>query len=504
MNRQENAGTFQRSNVPTLWRWAIYVVLMAGLAAFTFGNLRHHRFAYDDEDYVRNAALAQQSPSHLIAPSFDKPWASRFGVHAAFYLLYKLFGTAPAGYHTVNVGLHLVNALLLARLAGRLARATEAGFLTGYLFLLNGAGYRAVCWISAISFLLGTGFVLLALLLFREHLQRGGSARLVGSLLCYGGAMAVHQAMGIALLPLALLLLEDRRDVRFVLSRVAPFACLSAVFLAIQRLGYRNPFVGEEAYAFGGHILVNFAKYLFGLATDAHTSAFRHISFGAVITAPGAALVTAVLVLAMLRGGKTARFWAIWTLVAIVPFALWRRDYVLSRYFYLPAAGASALLGLLIHRLMLRGGGRSWRPALAVVVLIAIGISSVLSLKKLEALQHWDSGKYHLLERRDYATAASELQRSLARDPDQPSEVRFALALAYFHLARGREAETVLRELLARDDRYAKAHLYLGEFYWSEGEIGPARAEVERALRLDPDDDAARRLLDVIIRAQAR
>ena len=115
--------------------------------------------------------------------------------------------------------------------------------------------------------------------------------------------MAVHQAMGIALLPLALLLLEDRRDVRFVLSRVAPFACLSAVFLAIQRLGYRNPFVGEEAYAFGGHILVNFAKYLFGLATDAHTSAFRHISFGAVITAPGAALVTAVLVLAMLRGG---------------------------------------------------------------------------------------------------------------------------------------------------------------------------------------------------------
>ena len=60
------------------------ILLLSVLCAYIFGNARHHGFTFDDEDYIANAQSARQDLRYLVRPDFDKPWASRIGVHILY------------------------------------------------------------------------------------------------------------------------------------------------------------------------------------------------------------------------------------------------------------------------------------------------------------------------------------------------------------------------------------------------------------------------------------
>src|SRR5262245_45987933 len=98
----------------------------------------------------------------------------------AFFLVYQAAGLLPLAFHAANIALHAANAVLVLLLLRRLAGVGDGAALVGaLLFAVHPVHVESVGWISGVSDLLVTTFVVLALTLY----ARPSSA-------AYGGALA--------------------------------------------------------------------------------------------------------------------------------------------------------------------------------------------------------------------------------------------------------------------------------------------------------------------------
>ena len=84
-----------------------------GLLAFlAFQNLAGHPLNNNDSDYFELGAAAWQTPSVLLKPHASLP--GRLLASLVFVVVQPIFGTDPALYHILVIGLHLFASLLLA------------------------------------------------------------------------------------------------------------------------------------------------------------------------------------------------------------------------------------------------------------------------------------------------------------------------------------------------------------------------------------------------------
>ena len=115
-------GEAGRLALASLWPVLILVVLVvvSYLPAMLWGG-----FVWDDVILAKSKAVPEWSGLWRI---WLQPTEAVGGeghywplVYTTFWLEHKLWGFAPAGYHVVNVALHLANTVLLWHLLGRLA-----------------------------------------------------------------------------------------------------------------------------------------------------------------------------------------------------------------------------------------------------------------------------------------------------------------------------------------------------------------------------------------------
>ncbi len=171
------------------------------------------------------AAFKVYAPSlagPLLFDDYGLPYASRSAGEApsawltgvrpvlmlTYWLNFRLFGPAPFAYHSVNVLLHAVNALLVGWILRRLlllrdappSRASLFAALGGAVFLLHPLQTEAVAYIAGRSELVSAMFVLAAYLVFLHQPPHSVSWRALATILALYGCAVLSKEQA-AVLP---------------------------------------------------------------------------------------------------------------------------------------------------------------------------------------------------------------------------------------------------------------------------------------------------------------
>ena len=135
--------------VPSKPRWHGWIrgALIVALTVVAYSPATDAGFIWDDDDHVtQNEVLVDGSGLKRI-------WLDRGStpqyyplVHTSFWMERRLWGLNPAGYHTTNILLHALAALLLWRVLAWLD--VRGGYLAALLFALHPLGVESVAWVT--------------------------------------------------------------------------------------------------------------------------------------------------------------------------------------------------------------------------------------------------------------------------------------------------------------------------------------------------------------------
>jgi protein O-mannosyl-transferase len=192
-------------------------------------------------------SIVENRSVHQLQAALGDLFASRGLANLTFALNYRVGGTSVAGYHLVNIAIHLITSCLVFFILKRV-------FPTRLLFALGGAlifvahplQTQAVTYIVQRSTSLAALFFFLSLYLYirAREAPEGAPTRhwLLYAAALFYGALAVLTKQNTAVLPVALILFDryflsrDRlREWHRLLLYVAPF-CLAPAWVGAQSL----------------------------------------------------------------------------------------------------------------------------------------------------------------------------------------------------------------------------------------------------------------------------
>lgn len=391
-------------------------------------------------------ATAKEDPS-----SFYRPL-----VTLSYFVNRHLLGNTARSYHGVNLALHILNGGLVVALLRRAGRVTNPLALAaaGAAFLLLPVQVEAVAWIAGRYDLLGTAFVLGALLVNAGDAEERGAgghprhpwaavALLVAAQLCKEAFV-----VGLPLLAMADRLLHGRRF-KDTWPRYAALASGVLVFLLIRRaVGVMSIAVVTgtplrslaESYAF---LLGTFAGLLL---LPAYLDPFRPYAPPTALVALFVLVLAGFVVVAVVQRLRVAprrpamvTFGLALILVALGPVTVTGPNLLMvgDRYFYFPTVGAVMVLGASLQRML--HGARARRSVTLVTAAILGPLLVGWSLRDRRRLVDW----------RDEHTL---FNASVRDDPDNA----YALySVGYLAAQEGRfaEADDVLKRSLSLDPR---------------------------------------------------
>jgi tetratricopeptide (TPR) repeat protein len=144
-------------------RACVFGLLLAAVTILAYRPAWNGGFLWDDDDYIINNDLLTASDGlWRIWFSLDSPSQYFPLVYTTFRIERALWGLNPAGYHWVNLLLHVANALLVWRVLARLN--VPGAWLAGAIFALHPVQVESVAWITERKNVLMGFFFLLTLL----------------------------------------------------------------------------------------------------------------------------------------------------------------------------------------------------------------------------------------------------------------------------------------------------------------------------------------------------
>ncbi len=454
-----------------------------------------HGFHFDDFHMVQNNQLIKRWGSWvetLTTPSITSvPVAQgmyRPVLMASFALNYSTGGLNPAGYHVVNVWLHLLTTCFVAALALRLWPGVSPGWvlLSASLWAVHPLHTQAVAYVSSRSCGLAALWMVLSLWLYVAAGDRGRSPRetvprYAGSLVAY--ALALGSKEIAVTLPGLLLLaqwrLKQLSDSRFQssISRWIPFLLLTGAYLVWRKILFGAVGVVYPVRPEG----LNFQMQLEGILAylrlwffPAHQS-IVHSQPDGVGAGPGVAfglLAAGALTAWRLRGKVPGLTFALgWAGATFLPiaFASSLNLVVAEHHAYLPSIGFALGLPPLLQAL-----ARISRPpsAVPIVGLAVVGMLGVVTV--------WRN--------RVWADDLT-LWADAARKVPESSRVHNNLGLEYEARGQLEEAFSCYGDAIrcARDPfGESTARNNLGALYLKTGQSEEALAQLRWCLKLKP------------------
>jgi hypothetical protein len=496
---------------------ALALGALALLVLFAYANALRGAFVFDDLRQIARNPVIRDLGAFLATGHRELP--SRAVAYLTFALNYRLGGLAVAGYHAVNVAIHLANAALLYALV-RLTFATPrvrdsalaplapaCAFLAAALFATHPLQTQAVTYVVQRMTSLATFFYLAAVVSYAAwRLGRGGRA--VGYAAALVCALLAMKTKEIAFtLPFAVGLYEAsffegpwRRRLAWLAPLLATAAIVPATLLRLG--GSVSSALGDVADATRvqtemGRLdylrtqLVVVVKYLGLLFWPAGQNLDHDVPVYRSFLAPP--VVLCALALAALIGlaivlyrrtspgaakpldpaARLAGFGLLWFFLAlsvessIIPIA----DVMYEHRAYLPSAGlfVAATIGAAaaLRRLSSENPARATTLAAALVALVLASLT--------------------LARNAAWATDVAIWTDAAAKSPLK-SRPHLNLGTALVEARRLREAEPELRRAVELEPKSAWARAQLGAVLLQLGRGAEGEAQLREAVRLDPSD----------------
>ncbi|KAB2964865.1 MAG: tetratricopeptide repeat protein [Thermoanaerobaculia bacterium] len=514
-------------------RWGIPAALLL-LGALPYSNTFASPFAFDDRHQILDNPLIRDLPAFFDSERAAATGASadrlgglrsRWLAYFTFALNYRLGGFDVAGWHAVNLAIHLLAGLLLFRLVRRTlelprfdgsilrGRERETAFFSSAFFLVHPIQTQAVTYLVQRMASLAAMLCLAALAAWLEARTAAGARRrvlfAVLAVLASLAAMVTKENAAtfpllIALYDLAFLSGPRRRRLLALLpvlatALVVPVRLLAGgATLASSLAGVRADTSMERLT----YLLTQFrviATYLRLLVWPAgqnldhdyplaRSFAQRPValSFLLLVALAGFGVL---LLLRPRRGGDPAWRWVgfgvVWFFVALavesslVPI----RDVIVEHRLYLPSAG---LLSALTATVLLVRPAPRFRIAIAALAFVTLALATATFARN----RVWRS---ELALWRDTAEKSPNKSRPLN-----------CLGAAWQVAGRPDLAFDLYQRAVAADPANFEAVVNLGSARFARGETREAARLLVSALELDPGSPTARARLVEALAAAAR
>lgn len=333
-------------------------------------------------------------------------------IRAWFVGAVRMCQDSPACYHSLNLSVHLINTILFAALSVVITRDRMFSALAAVIFSVSSGYVEAVAWVSAVTELLSTFFLLTAtLLVFRATVRQ---SRVAWCLAAFAAMLALfaHEASAVlfGLIPFLLWLTGRIRDVR--VRHVWAFGAVGGLFLvAMLVANHRNVIFTESRYTVGLHMIRQGLDYLVTMYVGPHRWT-------------GRVLVAVAAIMIVMCGPRMSRAGVVWIVITMLPFLGFTTGNE-SRYVYLPTMGFGWIVAALLLALHQRVSVFiSFRAATAVVTLIAtvvIGRSCIFTSRAIASLNesfavYGDYAKM-VIDRQLYRSGAAEIIVPAPTDP---------------------------------------------------------------------------------------
>jgi tetratricopeptide (TPR) repeat protein len=211
------------------WKYLSALGIILLISFIVYLPVFRNGFVWDDEVYIlNNPEIASLNVSAYFSQFFLGNYHPLTVL--VFALEYRMFGFNAAGYHTVNLFLHLINICLVYYAVIALCDKKEVALLVALLFGIHPIHVESVAWVSELKDLLYAMFFLSSYILYLKFVKSQHRKYYFLALLMFLLSL-LSKAMA-ASLPVLLLLTDYYKGRKFTVKNLlslAPFFLLALI-----------------------------------------------------------------------------------------------------------------------------------------------------------------------------------------------------------------------------------------------------------------------------------
>lgn len=450
--------------------------LVAVLLAF--GHSLTQGFAPVDDIFliVENLAIRGMSFENLktVFSTYDPELYIPL-VFVSYQLNWLISGLEPFGFHLTNILLHVINALLVARILFQLSGKKWLSIFAGLLFAVHPLHTEAVVWLAGRKDLLSGTFFFSALTLYLSSVK-GNQRAYILSIIFFALALLskVIAVTFFGVIVLHLLLIERRRFTKPVIVSLIPYAFLSAIFIVVAMGGKTKIITSIGTWE---KILVACKSSIFYVQKFFVPTNLTIIYpqgeinlWSADILFP--VILTVLLIVIAVRSWRRhpwLSFGIGWYLAVLSPTYLNIGKaglvfFAVDRYAYLPSVAVLFVLVMLLS---------NFRVTKKFGISVGGAVIALLIAVSIHQTRFWD-------------TPEGLFQRTLDIYPESIG-ARVGLSTIYRHQNKLEESFEVLRKGLEQGDNPLLS-LYAGYVYAKAGQVDDAKERFKSAAEMDPQN----------------
>ena len=492
-------------------RWMIPTILAITFVAF-IPVLGAGFVSWDDGEYVlQNTALRNADLKTVLTTPMQG------NVHPltmlTLFINYLVSGEDAWSYHLLNLALHLVNCVLVFRLAMSLSKGNSIiSFTTAILFGIHPIHVESVAWVSERKDVLYGLFFVAGLITYTKYVDSNSQRHYWLSILYF--VLSLLSKPSAVVFPLALLcvdLLRTRKVTAKVLVEKIPFFALSlamgiATFVAQQQAGS----FGKIHIDTSNKILYGFygiMMYIVKMVMPVNLAVFYPFPAMNVklpveyYIAPVFFIGLAFVFFYSLKRNRIISFGILFYLVnllLVLQFLPVGSAVIAHRYAYIPYIGLFFIVGWIIDRFTKNNATKAWRVVFPITLLLCVltwqQASSWHSSATLwdQAIKTQPSAKAYairamlLRKEKNYDLAIDYFNRAIHLDTHD-YELYANRGNVYFDLKKPELAISDYKKALSMKPDFPEALDNMGAQFAILGHYDSAIIYTTRAITIKPD-----------------